>query len=157
MTVHFFYSFKDELIHKIKEDYEEALVKRKERLRKQKQLDEAEGKILEYFKVIKNGLSEVMEVASDEIKYEENEGFILRFSIEKNSIRFTRNEFSIEVQVSLYLKDSHMIESKILGYIVPGEKACMVKEIGKLHTGSHFDENTINHYMRVAFASYLRD
>lgn len=155
MTVHFFYNFKDELIHKIKEDYEDELIIRRENLRKQKQLDEAEEKIFEYFKVIKNGLSEVMEVAKDVIKYEENEEFILKFSIEKNSIKFTRNESNIEVQVSLYLEESNMIESKILGHILPGEKVCMVKEVGKLHTGSHFDENTINHYMRVAFSSYL--
>lgn len=155
MTVHFFYNFKDELIHKIKEEYEDELQKRKEELRKQKQLDEAEEKVLEYFKVIKNGLSEVMEVANDKIKYEENNDFILKFSIGKNSIKFTRNASNIEAQVGLYLEESDMIESKILGHVVPGEKTCTVKEVGKLHTGSHFDENTINHYMRVAFGSYL--
>ena len=157
MTVHFFYNFKDELIHKIKKDYENELVKRKEELRKQKQLDEAEEKILEYFKVIKNGLSEVMEVANDHIKYEENEEFILKFTIGENSIKFTRNQSNIDAQVSLYLEESDMVESKILGHVVPGEKSCTVKEVGKLHTGSHFDENTINHYMRVAFGSYLHD
>ena len=157
MTVHFFYNFKDELIHKIKNEYENELMKRKEELRKQKQLDEAEEKILEYFKVIKNGLSEVMEVADDHITYEENEEFILKFTIGKNSIKFTRNQSTIDAQVSLYLEESDMVESKILGHVVPGEKACAVKEVGKLHTGSHFDENTINHYMRVAFGSYLHD
>ncbi len=155
MTVHFFYNFKEELIERIKEDYNNELVKRKENIRQQKQLDDAEKIILDYFKVVKNALNEIFEVSNGKIKYEENTDFISKFTIGKNSLRFLRKEKSIQVKVELYIKEADIVESKILGNIIIGSKVAMVKEVGKLHTGSHFDENTINYYMRVAFGDYM--
>lgn len=157
MTVHFFYNFKEELIQKVKKDYALDLAEKREEMRKQKQLDEVEDLILDYFKSVKNALNEVFEVSQGAVQYEENTEFIVKFSIGKNQLMFTRQESNIEVKVSLYLDDAEIVESKILGHIVPGEKSPTVKEVGKLHTGSHFDENTINHYMRIAFSSYLAD
>jgi hypothetical protein len=154
MTVHFFYNFKEDLIEKIKSDYEDELIKRKENMREQKQLDDAGKIILDYFKIIRNALSEIIEVSNGKIKYEESAGYLVKFTIGKNSLRFLRKEKSIQVKVELYIKEADIVESKILGNIVIGTKVAMVKEIGKLHTGSHFDENTINYYMRIAFGDF---
>jgi len=155
MTVHFFYNFKEELIEKIKNDYTNELLKRKENLREQIQLDEAEKEILDYFKTVKNALNEVIEISDGEIKYEDNTDFIVKMTIGKNSIRFLRKEKSIQVKVEIYIKEADIVESRILGNIIIGSKVAMVKEVGKLHTGSHFDENAINYWMRIAFGEFM--
>lgn len=156
MTVHFFYNFREELVNKIKEEYEDELEKRKKYLREQTQLDEAEKIILDYFKPLKNGLNEVFEVSDGEICYDEGDDFIAKFRIKDNSIKFSRKEKSIEVKAKYYIEDPDIVESRILGHIVVGDKRCMVKEVGKIHTGSHFDENTINYYLRNVFEDYLQ-
>lgn len=155
MTVHFFYDFKDELIQKVKKNYENELIERKEKIRNEKQLDEAEKLIVDYFKVIKNALHEVFEVSDGDVKYEESDNYILKFTIFKNSLEFARNGNSIKVEVELYDEEMDIIESKILGNIIIGEKRCMVKDTGKLHTGSHFDQKTIDYFMRVAFGKFI--
>jgi len=155
MTVHFFYNFKEELIEKIKNDYSNELLRRKENLREQLQLNEAEKEILDYFKTVKNALNEVIEISNGIIRYEENTDFIVKMTIGKNSIRFLRKEKSIQVKVEIYIKEADIVESRILGNIIIGPKVAMVKEVGKLHTGSHFDENVINYWMRVAFGEFM--
>lgn len=157
MTIHFYYDFKQDLIEKLKEDYEEELKERKERLRKQKQLDEAEQKILSYFTTIKNGLNEVFEVSDGFVDYKEGGDYIVKFALGKNSLKFIRKENSIEISEKFYIKEADIVESKILANIVPGKKKCLLKKVGELHTGNHFDTNTINFYMRQVFSQYTEN
>jgi hypothetical protein len=53
--------------------------------------------------------------------------------------------------VGYYDAEEDSIKSKTVAHIVPGEKKCQVKKLGQIHDGSTFDENTLNHYMRLAF------
>lgn len=155
MSIHFSYDFKEELVEKIKKSYSKELKAQKEDNRLQEKLDDVEKTILDYFETIRNGLAEVFQVSDGEIAYEEGNGCISCFKIGKNQLEFIRKDRSIEVKAQIHLKEDDLVETKIMGHIVPSNKACIVKDTGEIHTGNHFDQNVLNYFMRNVFNEVL--
>lgn len=157
MSVHFFYNYREHLIKQLKSHYETVVAMKQEDDALQIQLDEAEEIVRKYFEVILLELTEVMDASNGEVKLvNESEEFILRFSIMENYIKFVRRHQAIEVEIGRYQTDMGMVETFILAYIIPGEKKCRTRMVGKVHEGGSFDENTINFYMREAFQDIIK-
>ena len=156
MSVHFFYNYRDELVKKLKEHYADDVKVWKKQVAENKQLDEAEGMLRKYFKSLVSELDDVIEASNREIQLTEN-GNLMEFKIQQNFVRFTRQERAIQVKVGYYVTENDMVETAILGYVVPGDKRAVMKKVGKIHDGSTFDENTINYYLRSAFSEWLQN
>lgn len=157
MSVHFFYNYREHLIKQLKGHYEDIVALKQQDDALQLQLDEAEDIIRKYFEVINLELSEVMEASNGDIKLmDELDDAILRFSIMDNYIKFVRKPQAIEVEIGRFQLDMGMVETYILAYIIPGEKKCRTRMVGKVHEGGSFDENTINFYMREAFQDIVK-
>jgi len=155
MSVHFFYNYRDELVKKLKEHYSEDVKVWKEQVAANKQLDEAENMLRKYFKSLVSELEDVIEASNNEIMLCENDN-LMEFKIQQNFVRFIREEKAIQVKVGYYVSESDMVETEILGYVMPGDKKPVMKKVGKIHDGSTFDENTINYYLRSAFSEWLQ-
>lgn len=156
MSVHFFYNYREHLIKQLKEHYSAIVDMKKEDDALRAQLDEAESVIKEYFMVIQTELKEVLEAAGNELQLElDQEDYLLRFNIVQNYIKFIRREQAIEVEIGRYQTDMGMVETYILAYIIPGDKKCRTRKVGKVHEGGNFDENTLNYYMREAFSDLV--
>lgn len=154
MSVHFFYNYKEDLIKQLKEYYSEDIKRYKAEKKEQGQLDEVEKFVLNYFRDMREEISEVIDSSKGAISIDlDGEGHIVEFIIGENYLKLIRKEKSIEVLVGNYVEEDDLTESTILGYIVPGEKKAITKKLGKIHDGSHFDESTLNHYLRSAFGS----
>ena len=156
MSVHFFYNYRDELVKKLKEHYSDDVKQWKKQVMENKQLDEAENILRKYFKGLVNELEDVIEASNREIMLVENDN-LMEFKIQQNFVRFTRQERAIQVKVGYYVSENDMVETAILGYVVPGDKRAVMKKVGKIHDGSTFDENTINFYLRSAFSEWLQN
>lgn len=154
MSVHFFYNYRDELVKKLKEHYSNDVRSWKVFMAEKKQLDEAESMITKYFKGLEGDLSDVIEASNEEIGLSITDE-IIEFRIQKNFVRFRREERAIQVKIGYYVTENNMVETEILGYIMPGDKRAVMKKVGKIHDGSTFDENTINFYLRKAFSDWL--
>ncbi len=155
MSVHFFYNYRDELVKKLKEHYADDVKVWKEQEAANKQLDEAEAMLKKYFSSLVKELDDVIEASKNEIMLCEN-GNVMEFKIQQNFVRFTREERAIQVKVGYYVTQNDMVETAILGYVMPGDKRPVMKKVGKIHDGSTFDENTINYYLRSAFGDWLQ-
>lgn len=156
MSVHFFYNYRDELVKKLKEHYADDVRSWKKQVAEKEQLDEAEAMLKKYFKSLVDELEDVIEASKEEIVLEENEN-VMEFRIQQNFVRFTRQDRAIQVKVGYYVTENDMVETAILGYVVPGDKRAVMKKVGKIHDGSTFDENTINFYLRSAFSEWLQN
>ncbi len=156
MSVHFFYNYRDELVKKLKEHYADDLKQWKKQVAENNQLDEAEGMLRKYFNSLVSELEDVIEASNSEIMLNENDN-VMEFKIQQNFVRFTRQERAIQVKVGYYVSENDMVETAILGYVVPGDKRAIMKKVGKIHAGSTFDENTINYYLRTAFSEWLEN
>lgn len=157
MSVHFFYNYREHLIKQLKEHYSVIVDMKKEEDALKAQLDEAEVQIQDYFEVISVELREVLEAAGAEVQLDLNsEEFLLKFTIVQNYIKFVRKEQAIEVEIGRFQTDMGMVESYILAYIIPGEKKCRTRKVGKVHEAGNFDENSINYYMREAFSDLIK-
>lgn len=155
MSVHFFYNYKDELIKQLKERYSTELIQKKERERLTAQLDEAEKVIKDYFQANINDLKEIIDVSSGKVDYFFEEPLHIKLEIDQNFIEFKRLDMSIEIRLGLYDPQADIVGAEVECYIIPGEKRCKIKKVGRIHDGSNFDENTINHYVRKAFSDLL--
>lgn len=155
MSVHFFYNYKDELIKKLKERYENELLQKKERERLSAQLDEAEQLIYNYFHSNVNELNEIVEISSGVVAFKSEKPLHISLQIDKNFVEFKRVDMSIEIRVGLYDSKLDYLDSEVECYVIPGDKRCRIKKVGRIHDGSNFDENTINHYVRKAFSHLL--
>jgi uncharacterized FlaG/YvyC family protein len=151
MTIHFFYDFKEELLKKLNEYYGEEIKVLSYEKKQVNQIDDAEEGIRNYFKHIVSDMSEIIEAANGDIKFESDNDVIGKLTIMKHYLKFTRKDVSIEVKIGYYIPEDDFVESMVLSYIVPGEKKPKIKRVGKIHDGSNFDENTLNYYMREAF------
>lgn len=156
MSVHFFYNYRDELVKKLKEHYADDVKSWRKQVAEKGQLDEAEAMLKKYFKSLVDELEDVIEASSEEIVLEENDN-VMEFRIQQNFVRFTRQDRAIQVKVGYYVTENDMVETAILGYVVPGDKRAVMKKVGKIHDGSTFDENTINFYLRSAFSEWLQN
>jgi len=155
MAVHFFYNYKDELIKKLKERYHTELQQKKELERLKAQLDEAETLIKDYFKANAEELNEIISVSNGSVSYFTEDPLHVMLEIDHNFVEFQRLEMSIEIRVGIYDPVVNFVNAEAECYVIPGEKKCLIKKVGKIHDGSHFDENTINYYVRKAFAHML--
>jgi hypothetical protein len=154
MGVHFYYNYKDDLAKRLKEHYAVEIDKHQREMIRIQQIDEAEQLIFDYFGRLAEELEEVVAVSNGAVAFEGPEGdTIVRFSINENFIRFTRRDKFIEVKIGRFNEIEDMVESSIIGYIIAGDKKAHTKRIGKIHEGGSFDDNTINQYLREAFAA----
>lgn len=151
MSVHFFYDYKDELIKKLKSHYSESLDTQEVVMNERKQIDEAVKIIDQYFDDLERELKDVFVVASGEVKLERNGEALVYFSIMDGSIKFIRKDRSVQIVMGFYVPEEGEVESKVVAYIIPGVKKAKIKKVGKVHNGSTFDENALNHFMRMAF------
>jgi len=151
MSVHFFYDYKDELIKKLKEHYSESLDVQEQVMKERKQIDEAVQLVDNYFDELERELRDVFVVSSGEVKLVRNDEALVHFSIKDGFIKFMRKDRSLQIVMGFYVPEEGEVESKIVAYIIPGEKKAKIKKVGKVHNGSTFDENSLNHFMRMAF------
>ncbi len=151
MSVHFFYDYKDELIKKLKEHYSESLDVQEQVMKERKQIDEAVQLVDNYFDELERELRDVFVVSSGEVKLVRNDEALVHFSIKDGFIKFMRKDRSLQVVMGFYVPEEGEVEAKIVAYIIPGEKKAKIKKVGKVHNGSTFDENSLNHFMRMAF------
>lgn len=154
MSVHFFYNYREDLIKQLKEHYHNDIQKRKAEQKEQSQLDDVENYVLNYFKDMKLEISDIIDSSKGEVLINiDDEETIVEFIVGLNYLKMLRKERSIEVVVGNYVSENNMTESKVLGYIVPGDKKAITKKLGKIHDGSHFDESSLNYYLRSAFGN----
>lgn len=151
MSVHFFYDYKDELIKKLKNHYSESLDVQEKVMKERKQIDEAVQIVDEYFNELERELKDVFVVSSGEVKLVRNDDALVHFSIMDGFIKFVRKDRSLQVVMGYYVPEEGEVESKIVAYIIPGDKKAKIKKVGKVHNGSTFDENALNHFMRMTF------
>lgn len=153
MSMHFFYNYKLDLEKKLSEVYQRDLKKLEEKRNRQRQLDVAQNLIENYYNKLASDLKDIVEVSDGKISFISHEEMIVKFIMYEHYVRYTRMDQGIEVEIGTYDESSGLIEGRINSNIIPGEKRCVVKKIGKVHDGSHFDENTINYYMNKAFSA----
>ncbi len=151
MSKHFFYDYKEDLIKKLNVKYAKELAELHHEQQEKALLDQAEEDVRAYFRIVHNEMKDLILASRGAIAYDEGDEIILTLTIHKNFIRFIRTSKSIEVKIGKYNKEEDLVESLIVGYIVPGEKSCKIKKLGKIHEGGSFDENTLASFMREAF------
>jgi len=150
--MHFYYNYKENLGSKLKEVYRRELKALDQKRKQQKQLDIAQEIIEKYFDRLASEIEDVVNVSEGQIQFIKNEDVIMKFIMYNNYVRFSRFEQGIEVEIGVFDEESGLIEGRITSNIIPSDKRCVVKKIGKIHDRAHFDENTINHYMSEAFS-----
>lgn len=151
MSKHFFYNYKDELEIKLSKVFRKELKNLEEDRKKLEQLDIAQDMIEKYFTNLENDLIDIIGVSDGKIHTARDGDMFMKFSMYEHFVKFTRFARGIEVEIGVYDDFVGIVEARINSNIIPGEKRCVVKKIGKVHDGSHFDENTINYYMNEAF------
>lgn len=156
MSVHFGYNYKAALIKKLQERYASQIENIANDKAKQRLLDEAEKTILDFFYASRGELALLEEASSGSVEYRENdEDYIARLKIENCYIQFSRKPQAIEIERGDIDSDNGMTRMTIYGHIVPEEKRCVLKKVGKVHDGSTFDENVLNSYIRKTFSDVL--
>ena len=156
MSVHYGYNYKLALIKKLKTIYGKELVNLEFEREQQRQLDEAEDLIINFFGASKDDLIELELASLGDVLYQEYEDeYIVKLSIQENYIQFSRKPNVIEIELGIWNEEDQHAEIAVLAYIMPGEKKCKLKKVGKVHDGSNFDENVINSYVRKAFEAIL--
>jgi hypothetical protein len=152
MSKSFFYNYKDDLEFKLAKVYRKELKNLKETRKNQAQLDVAHNLIEKYFNNLEKDLIDIVQISNGQIEFCRDENVIVKFTMYDHYVKFTRFDQGIEVEIGVYDEVSKIIEARINSNIIPGDKRCIVKKIGKVHDGAHFDENTINFYMNEAFS-----
>jgi len=153
MSKNFFYDYKVELQGQLGKHFRKQLSALDLERNRIAQLDSAQKIVLEYFENLSTSLADIMAVAHERVMLTQEENMIVKFTMFDNYLKFTRFDHAIEVEVGEFDNESQIVEARIISNIIPGEKKCVVKRIGKVHDGSHFDDKTINFYMHEAFGS----
>lgn len=151
MSKHFFYDYKIELQDKLGKKFRRELKQLEEERALQHQLDVAQEMIEEYFKALEASLSDIILISDSRVQLIRDGSMVVQFKMFDNYLKFTRFDHAIEVEIGVFDVSSKIIEATIISNIIPGEKRCVVKRIGKVHDGAHFDDKTINFYMNEAF------
>ncbi len=152
MTVRFFYDFREELIKSLTGRFNQEIKVYRHNQDQLRQIDEAEELIRRYFDQLLSQMTEIMEAAREEVSFDQEDEVVAKLTLMSHYLKFTRKNLSIEVKIGYHVPDLNLVESQVLSYIVPGEKRAKIKRVGKIHDGSHFDENALNYYMREAFS-----
>lgn len=153
MSKNFYYDYRDVLEEKLEKKYSHELALLASNRKKQAQLDAAQLTIQKYFDVLVSHLEDTITVSAGAISIVKKESEFIKFTMFQNYLKFTRFEYAIEVEIGEYDLTTEIVEARINSNIIPSDKRCVVKKIGKVHDGSHFDENTINYYMNEAFGN----
>ncbi|MBI9013428.1 MAG: hypothetical protein JEZ08_14440 [Clostridiales bacterium] len=153
MSKHFFYDYKVDLQDQLGKLFRKKLSELDSERARLAQLDAAQELIVDYFNGLESSLADIIIVSDNKIHLIREGSMIVKFTMFDNFVKFTRFEQAIEVEIGEYDKTSKIVEARIIGNIIPGEKKCVVKRIGKVHDGSHFDDKTINFFMNEAFGS----
>lgn len=151
MSKHFFYNYKEDMEIRLAKVFRRELEKLDEDRKKQAQVDIAQEMIESYYNDLEATLSDIIIVSAGKIKLIRDGDMFIKFVMFDNYVKYTRFEYGIEVEIGVYDEQAGIVEAKINSNIIPGEKRCVVKKIGKIHDGAHFDENTMNYYMNEAF------
>lgn len=153
MSKNFVYDYKVELQGQLGKLFRKQLITLDLEKNHVAQLDLAQKIVLEYFNNLRTSLTDIIKVANGKVMSIQEDRMIVKFMMFNNYLKFTRFDQAIEVEVGEFDKESQIIEAKIISNIIPGDKKCVVKRIGKIHDGSHFDDKTINFFMHEAFGS----
>lgn len=153
MSKHFFYDYRGDLQEQLQKLFRRQLNELEHERNRQAQLDVAHNIIEKYFSDLENSLADIIVVSNGRIQVIRDESMIVQFKMFDNYVKFTRFEHAIEVEIGEYDEMTQIVEARINSNIIPSEKKCVVKKIGKVHDGSHFDENTIHYYMNEAFSN----
>lgn len=153
MSKSFFYDYKVELQEKLGKKFKHELQALEDKRTKQSQLNDAQKLIESYFSVLEETISDIILVSDDKVRLIQEGSMIVKFMMFDNYLKFTRFDHAIEVEIGAFDKSSEIIEAQIISNIIPGDKRCVVKRIGKVHNGAHFDDKTINFYMNEAFGN----
>lgn len=151
MSKNFFYDYKEVLAGKLEKKYKNELLLLAVNREKQKQLDNAQKKIEDYYNILATEMKDTIEVSNGDILIMSTEDVFLRMTMFGNYVKFSRLTNSIEVEIGEFDPVTDIVEANIDSNIIPSDKKCIVKKIGKVHDGSHFDERTISYYMNKAF------
>lgn len=151
MSLHFSYHFREDLIKKLRDHYNDDLDKLMKEREIERQLDEAAKIIDSYYDNFLSEIGDVMEASDGEVSFVKEGSIIAKLIIRGNYLKFMRVDNSIEVKIGYYVPEADLVESVVLSYIIPGDKKARVRRVGKIHDGSSFDENSISYYMREAF------
>ncbi|OPL09253.1 MAG: hypothetical protein AVO33_07255 [delta proteobacterium ML8_F1] len=152
MTVRFFYDFREDLIKDLTGHFSKEIEAYRHSQDQLRQIDEAQALIQKYFDQFLSQMSELMQATRDQVSFDQGEEVIAKLAIMNHYLKFTRKNLSIEVKIGYHVPELNLVESQVLSYIVPGDKRAKIKRVGKVHDGSHFDENALNYYMREAFS-----
>ncbi len=156
MTVHYGYNYKKDLIKKMRQQYAKELERLALFRAHQMQLDEAQALIVSFFQDVKEEFKDLAIVSNGEVIVDEQEnGYFLKMKIHQASIQFSRKEEVIEIELSHYNEQEQFLESHVVAFVIPSDKKCRLKRVGKVHDGSSFDELAINSYVRMAFSHLL--
>ncbi len=136
MSVHFFYNYRDELVKKLKEHYADDVKSWRKQEAEKQQLNEAEAMLKKYFNSLVDELEDVIEASNEEIVLEDNDN-VMEFRIQQNFVRFTRQDRAIQVKVGYYVTENDMVETAILGYVVPGDKRAVMKKLVRFMMAAH--------------------
>ncbi len=153
MAKHFFYDYKVDLQDQLGKLYRNKLSELDSERARFAQLDAAQELIVDYFNGLESSLADIIIVSDNRMHMVREGSMIIKFTMFDNFVKFTRFEQAIEVEIGEFDEMSKIVEARIIGNIIPGEKKCVVKRIGKVHDGSHFDDKTINFFMNEAFGS----
>ena len=151
MSKHFFYDYKIELQEQLGKKFRKELKELEAERTKQGQLDAAQAIVEEYFNILESSLSDIILISDNRLQLIRDGSMIVQFKMFDNYVKFTRFEHAIEVEIGEFDTETKIVEARIISNIIPGEKRCVVKRIGKVHDGSHFDDKTINFYMNEVF------
>jgi len=154
MSKSFFYDYKVELQEKLSKKFRHELKDLETKRFKQSQLDDAQVVIEKYFNELESSISDMILVSNGKIQAVKEGRMIMKFMLFDNYVKFTRFDHSIEVEIGEYDKNADIIEARIISNIIPGDKKPIVKKIGKVHDGAHFDDKTIDFYMNEAFGEF---
>lgn len=153
MAKHFFYDYKIDLQDQLGKLYRKKLSELDSERARLAQLDAAQELIVDYFNGLESSIADIIIVSDNRLHMVREGSMIIKFTMFDNFVKFTRFEQAIEVEIGEFDEMSKIVEARIIGNIIPGEKKCVVKRIGKVHDGSHFDDKTINFFMNEAFGS----
>lgn len=154
MSKSFFYDYKVELQEKLGKKFKRELKELEAERARQSQLDDAQQVIENYFRILEDTIADIILVSDNKVQLIREGSMIVKFMMFDNYVKFTRFDHAIEVEIGEFDKSSKIIEAKIISNIIPGDKRCVVKRIGKVHDGAHFDDKTINFYMNEAFGEF---
>ena len=102
MSLHFSYHFREDLIKKLRDHYNDDLDKLMKEREIERQLDEAAKIIDSYYDNFLSEIGDVMEASDGEVSFVKEGSIIAKLIIRGNYLKFMRVDNSIEVKIGYY-------------------------------------------------------